>query len=189
METVWFMIVAFMLVCYVILDGFDIGAGIVHYFVGRDDRERATVIRAIGPVWDGNEVWLARHRRDVVFCVSTIVLGRVQRVLFAADNGSLAADHAGRGNRTASSARQSSLDELLGFCILALEHFAGDIFRGCVGQRHSRCAARRRPAISSSRCLPIGARPARPASSTGLRCFRGLSRLSRSRCTAPITWP
>ena len=52
------MIVAFMLVCYVILDGFDIGAGIVHYFVGRNDKERAAVISAIGPVWDGNEVWL-----------------------------------------------------------------------------------------------------------------------------------
>jgi cytochrome bd ubiquinol oxidase subunit II len=58
MENVWFAIVAFMLVCYVILDGFDIGAGIVHYFVGRDQRERAAVIRALGPVWDGNEVWL-----------------------------------------------------------------------------------------------------------------------------------
>ncbi len=58
METVWFMIVAFMLVCYVILDGFDIGAGIVHYFVGRNERERAATISAIGPVWDGNEVWL-----------------------------------------------------------------------------------------------------------------------------------
>ena len=58
METAWFMIVAFMLVCYVVLDGFDIGAGIVHYVVGRNDKERATAIRAIGPVWDGNEVWL-----------------------------------------------------------------------------------------------------------------------------------
>lgn len=58
METIWFMIVAFMLVCYVVLDGFDIGAGIIHFFVGRDERERATVIRAVGPVWDGNEVWL-----------------------------------------------------------------------------------------------------------------------------------
>ena len=58
MGTIWFMIVAFMLVCYVILDGFDIGAGIIHYFVGRDEQERATVIRSIGPVWDGNEVWL-----------------------------------------------------------------------------------------------------------------------------------
>lgn len=58
METIWFMIVALMLVAYVVLDGFDIGAGIVHYIVGRSDRERATLIRAIGPVWDGNEVWL-----------------------------------------------------------------------------------------------------------------------------------
>lgn len=58
MGTVWFMIVAFMLVCYVILDGFDIGAGIVHYFVGRNEKERAATISAIGPVWDGNEVWL-----------------------------------------------------------------------------------------------------------------------------------
>ena len=46
METIWFMIVAFMLVCYVILDGFDIGAGIIHFFVGRDERERAAVIRS-----------------------------------------------------------------------------------------------------------------------------------------------
>ena len=58
METVWFMIVAFMLVAYVILDGFDIGAGIVHYIIGRTDAEREAAIRAIGPVWDGNEVWL-----------------------------------------------------------------------------------------------------------------------------------
>lgn len=58
METLWFTIVAFMLVCYVILDGFDIGAGIVHHLVGRNDKERAAVISAVGPVWDGNEVWL-----------------------------------------------------------------------------------------------------------------------------------
>ncbi len=58
MLTIWFLIVAFMLVAYVILDGFDIGAGIAHYFVGRNSKEREAVIRAIGPVWDGNEVWL-----------------------------------------------------------------------------------------------------------------------------------
>ncbi|MEZ5429089.1 MAG: cytochrome d ubiquinol oxidase subunit II [Pyrinomonadaceae bacterium] len=58
MLTIWFLIVAFMLVAYVILDGFDIGAGVIHYFVGRKPKERETVIRAIGPVWDGNEVWL-----------------------------------------------------------------------------------------------------------------------------------
>ena len=58
METIWFWIVAVMLTSYVILDGFDIGAGIVHYFVGRAANERETVIAATGPVRDGNEVWL-----------------------------------------------------------------------------------------------------------------------------------
>ncbi|HEU5452606.1 MAG TPA: cytochrome d ubiquinol oxidase subunit II, partial [Terriglobales bacterium] len=58
METVWFVIVALMLAAYVVLDGFDIGADILHLVVGRSDGERRLVLRAIGPVWDGNEVWL-----------------------------------------------------------------------------------------------------------------------------------
>jgi len=58
MATVWFALVAFMLTAYVVLDGFDLGAGAVHLFVGRRDEERRTVLRSIGPVWDGNEVWL-----------------------------------------------------------------------------------------------------------------------------------
>ena len=58
METVWFLLVAFMLVAYVILDGFDLGAGVIHLFVARTNDERRMVLRAIGPVWDGNEVWL-----------------------------------------------------------------------------------------------------------------------------------
>ncbi len=58
MATAWFILVALMLVAYVVLDGFDIGAGIIHLLIGRTDDERRTVIRTIGPVWDGNEVWL-----------------------------------------------------------------------------------------------------------------------------------
>ena len=58
MSTIWFMIVAVMVAVYVLLDGFDIGAGAVHLFIARNDTERRTVLRAIGPVWDGNEVWL-----------------------------------------------------------------------------------------------------------------------------------
>ena len=58
METAWFIFVALMIAVYVLLDGFDIGAGAIHLFAARDDRERRTIIRAIGPVWDGNEVWL-----------------------------------------------------------------------------------------------------------------------------------
>src|SRR5438105_15686826 len=58
MPTVWFALVAFMLTAYVVLDGFDLGAGAVHLFIARTDEERRTVLRSIGPVWDGNEVWL-----------------------------------------------------------------------------------------------------------------------------------
>jgi cytochrome bd ubiquinol oxidase subunit II len=58
METAWFIFVALMITMYVLLDGFDIGAGAIHLFAARDDRERRTIFRAIGPVWDGNEVWL-----------------------------------------------------------------------------------------------------------------------------------
>ena len=58
MPTAWFVLVACMLIVYVILDGFDLGAGIIHPLVARDDRERRQVLAAIGPFWDGNEVWL-----------------------------------------------------------------------------------------------------------------------------------
>ncbi|MCW5982876.1 MAG: cytochrome d ubiquinol oxidase subunit II [Bryobacteraceae bacterium] len=58
METLWFALVALMIAGYVVLDGFDIGAGILHLFVGKSDREKRQIIQSIGPVWDGNEVWL-----------------------------------------------------------------------------------------------------------------------------------
>lgn len=57
METAWFCLLAFMLITYVVLDGFDLGAGAVH-LLARGEEERRTVLRTIGPVWDGNEVWL-----------------------------------------------------------------------------------------------------------------------------------
>jgi cytochrome bd ubiquinol oxidase subunit II len=57
-ETIWFIFVALMIAMYVLLDGFDLGAGAIHLIAARDDRERRKIIRAIGPVWDGNEVWL-----------------------------------------------------------------------------------------------------------------------------------
>ena len=58
MGTVWFGLIAFMLIAYVVLDGFDIGVGILHLFITRSDDERRLAFRTIGPVWDGNEVWL-----------------------------------------------------------------------------------------------------------------------------------
>src|SRR5450432_3513949 len=58
MAELWFGLLGLMLVAYVVLDGFDLGAGMLHLFVARSDAERRTVLGAIGPFWDGNEVWL-----------------------------------------------------------------------------------------------------------------------------------
>jgi cytochrome d ubiquinol oxidase subunit II len=53
----WYLLLGFLLIGYAILDGFDFGVGILHLF-SRGDTERRTLLNAIGPVWDGNEVWL-----------------------------------------------------------------------------------------------------------------------------------
>lgn len=58
MATLWFILVAFMVTMYVLLDGFDLGAGAIHPFVARSNDEKRSILQAIGPIWDGNEVWL-----------------------------------------------------------------------------------------------------------------------------------
>jgi cytochrome d ubiquinol oxidase subunit II len=58
MGFIWFWLVAVMIVGYVVLDGFDLGVGILHLFLVRTEAERKATLRSIGPVWDGNEVWL-----------------------------------------------------------------------------------------------------------------------------------
>ena len=54
----WFWIVGFLFVGYFVLDGFDFGVGMLHFGLGKTPAERDTLLRSIGPVWDGNEVWL-----------------------------------------------------------------------------------------------------------------------------------
>ena len=58
MGFIWFWLVAVMIVGYVVLDGFDLGVGVLHLFLVRTEDDRRTTLASIGPVWDGNEVWL-----------------------------------------------------------------------------------------------------------------------------------
>ncbi len=58
METVWYVFLAVMITMYVILDGFDLGVGALHRVLARNDAERGEATGVIGPVWNGNEVWL-----------------------------------------------------------------------------------------------------------------------------------
>jgi cytochrome d ubiquinol oxidase subunit II len=72
MEILWYCLLAFMLTGYVILDGFDLGAGIIHLLAATDDRERRQVLASIGPVWDGNEVWLLAAGGTLFFAFPTL---------------------------------------------------------------------------------------------------------------------
>ncbi len=57
LPTLWYLVIAVSILAYAVLDGFDLGVGCLHLF-GRNDHERRTFLNAIGPVWDGNEVWI-----------------------------------------------------------------------------------------------------------------------------------
>jgi len=57
LNDVWFALVGGLLTGYCLLDGFDLGVGALHLFA-RGDRNRRVLMNAIGPFWDGNEVWL-----------------------------------------------------------------------------------------------------------------------------------
>jgi cytochrome d ubiquinol oxidase subunit II len=58
LNTLWFVLVAVLFVGFFVLEGFDFGVGMLLPFLGRDDTERRRIINTIGPVWDGNEVWI-----------------------------------------------------------------------------------------------------------------------------------
>ncbi|MEU8011357.1 cytochrome d ubiquinol oxidase subunit II [Micromonospora parva] len=58
LTTIWFLLIAVLFTGYFILEGFDFGVGMLLPVLGRNDRERRVLINTIGPVWDGNEVWL-----------------------------------------------------------------------------------------------------------------------------------
>jgi cytochrome bd ubiquinol oxidase subunit II len=72
MATLWFCLAAIMIAGYVVLDGFDLGAGIVQLFVARTEREKSQVLNSIGPVWDGNEVWLIAAGGVLFFAFPTL---------------------------------------------------------------------------------------------------------------------
>jgi len=58
LQTTWFLLIGVLLIGYAVLDGFDLGVGMLHNFIAKTDEERRITINSIGPVWDGNEVWL-----------------------------------------------------------------------------------------------------------------------------------
>jgi len=72
LQTVWFIILGAMLIGYAVLDGFDLGVGALHLCLGRSRDERTRLIEAIGPVWNGNEVWLIAAGGSMVVAFPTL---------------------------------------------------------------------------------------------------------------------
>src|SRR5512141_801792 len=58
LQTLWFILIAVLWIGFFFLEGFDFGVGMLLPFLGKKDEERRTIINTIGPVWNGNEVWL-----------------------------------------------------------------------------------------------------------------------------------
>jgi hypothetical protein len=68
--SLWFVLMCVLLAGYAILDGFDLGVGIIHFIVGRTDADRTAHVSVIGPIWDGNEVWRTRRSSVRSWCRS-----------------------------------------------------------------------------------------------------------------------
>ena len=68
LRLIWWVLLGVLLIGFAATDGFDMGSAILLPFVGRDDVERRTIINAVGPVWEGNQVWFilggSQHRRQ-----------------------------------------------------------------------------------------------------------------------------
>ena len=72
MELFWYIVLMAMLTIYVILDGYDFGAGIIHLFFAKTEKDKQAIINAIGPFWDANEVWLIAVGGVLFFAFPTL---------------------------------------------------------------------------------------------------------------------
>ncbi|MDO6597421.1 cytochrome d ubiquinol oxidase subunit II [Oceanihabitans sp. 2_MG-2023] len=72
MELFWYIVLMTMLAVYVILDGYDFGAGIIHLFFAKKEKDKKAITNAIGPFWDANEVWLIASGGVLFFAFPTL---------------------------------------------------------------------------------------------------------------------
>ena len=72
MELFWYIVLMTMLAVYVVLDGYDFGAGIIHLFFAKTEKDKKAITNAIGPFWDANEVWLIAAGGVLFFAFPTL---------------------------------------------------------------------------------------------------------------------
>ena len=99
LNTLWFVLYVVIIGGYVILDGFDLGVGMLGPIVAKDDREKRILLNSIGPVWDGNEVWLVLAGGALFAAFPLVVRLAVQWLLPGDDAGAAGPDPAHRRHR------------------------------------------------------------------------------------------
>ena len=144
METIWFMIVAFMITAYVVLDGFDLGAGIAHFYVGKNTKERGGILQAIGPVWDGNEVWLLAAGGTLYFAFPVLYSAAFSGFYLPLMIVLWLLIFRGIGIELRHQLESSDVGELLGFYLRSCQCLARNIFRCGTWKCYWRCSAERR---------------------------------------------
>ncbi len=171
MNVAGFIVIAFMLTVYVLLDGYDLGVAAIAPFIARNDRERAAMMASIGPFWNGNEVWLDRGGRGAVRALSGGVCVVVLGLLPAVHHRAVAADVSRHRAGTARSSAVGAVASVLGCGVFAVERAADRAIRRRA--RATCCAA--------SRSMPPGTFKAPSRScSTRTRCSSARSRCARS---------
>ena len=143
MGTIWFWLVAIMIAVYVLLDGFDLGAGAIHLLVAKTDEERRQVLASIGPVWDGNEVWLIAAGGTLYFAFPALYASSFSGFYLPLDDRAVAAHFARHLDRVSQPRQERSVGSVVGFHFLRFQLAAGRIFRRGARQRGARRSSRR----------------------------------------------
>ncbi len=144
--TWWFLVVGAVFSGYAILDGFDLGAGAWHLFF-KDDKSRRTALNAIGPVWDGNEVWLVIGG-GALFAGFPIVYATLLSAMYIPFYALFGVDYfQGHFHRVSKQRAHEMVAKHVGWCLQFFQHHAGRA-SGCgIGQCASGNANRSRSGI------------------------------------------
>ena len=146
-----------MMAMYVLLDGFDLGAGAIHLLVARTNEERRQVIASIGPVWDGNEVWLLAAGGTLYFAFPALYASGFSGFYLPLMMVLWLLILRGTSIEFRNHVESPGLESVVGFCVLPSPACCWRYFSA---RRWAMwCAACRwmPAAISSSRCGPISA--------------------------------
>ena len=183
MGFIWFWLVAVMIVGYVVLDGFDLGVGVLHLFLVRNEAERRTTLASIGPVWDGNEVWLLAGGGTLYFAFPLLYASAFSGFYLPLMIVLWLLILRGISHRVAQPRRSGRLARIARRPLRSVQRAAHHLLRRRPGQRAARRSAASRRILLSASVDQLAARPA----SRHSRLVHGDRRPGRAGC-AHAAW-